>query len=107
VNKQFFVPTGEVSKKELTSESEAALYLLEPLYLLEFVNALHLHLQSYVLSVLPSSQMARNATNTRLTMIIDATFITAYFFANSKQSLFIALCVESVISTTSSCTTPM
>jgi hypothetical protein len=45
VNKQFFVLTGEVSKKELMCESEAALCLLEPLYLLEFVNALHLHLQ--------------------------------------------------------------
>jgi hypothetical protein len=51
------VLTGEVSKKEHTCELEAALSLLDNLYLLEFVNALHLPLQSYALSVSQSSQM--------------------------------------------------
>jgi hypothetical protein len=46
------VPTGEVSKKEHMCELEIALCLLELLYLLEFVNVLHLPHLLLVLSVL-------------------------------------------------------
>jgi hypothetical protein len=46
------VPTGEVSKKELTCELEIALCLLELLYLLDFVNVLHLSHLLLALSVL-------------------------------------------------------
>jgi hypothetical protein len=71
------------------------LFLLDNLCLLEFVNALHLPHQLFVLSVLLSKQMASDVTNTQTTTITDATFIMLWFFVNSKLRSFIALCAKS------------
>jgi hypothetical protein len=81
------VPTGEVSKKELMCELEIALCLLGNLCLPEFVNA-HLHLPHLLLalSVLPSSQMASNVTNTQPMTTTDAIYITLLFSDSVKQN---------------------
>jgi hypothetical protein len=78
------VPTGEVSKKELTCELEIALCLLDNLYLLEFVNVLPLPHLLLVLSVLQLSQMEHNVTNMQHMTTTDVISITLCFFANSK-----------------------
>jgi hypothetical protein len=64
-----------VYKQELTCESELALCLLDNLFLLELVNALHLPHQLFVQSVLPSRQMACDVINTQTTTTTDATYI--------------------------------
>jgi hypothetical protein len=48
---------------------------LDNLCLLEFVNALHLPHQLFVLSVLLSRQMVCDAINTQHMMTTDATYI--------------------------------
>jgi hypothetical protein len=68
---------------------------LDNLFPLEFVNALHLHLQLFVLSVLLLRQMDDPATNTQTMTTTDATSIMLWFFVNSKLKSFIARCVKS------------
>jgi len=67
---------------------------LDNLCLLEFVNALHLPHQLFVLSVLLLKQMASDVTNTQTTMTTDATYTMLWFFVNSKLRSFIALCAK-------------
>jgi flagellar biosynthesis protein FliR len=73
---------------------------LDNLCLPEFVNALHLPHQLFVLSVLLLRQMDDPATNTQTTTTTDATFTMLWFFVNSKLKSFIVQCVKSSLSTT-------
>jgi hypothetical protein len=71
------------------------LFLLDNLCLLEFVNALHLPHQLFVLSVLLLKQMASDVTNTQTTMTTDATYTILWFFVNSKPKSSTELCAKS------------
>jgi hypothetical protein len=71
------------------------LFLLDNLFLLELVNALHLLHQLFVLSVLPLRQMACDAINTQTTTITDATSTMLLFFVNNKPNSSTDLCEKS------------
>jgi hypothetical protein len=86
---------------------ELALYLLDNLYLLEFVNVLPLPHLLLVLSVLQLSQMEHNVTNMQHMTTTDVISITLYLFAKSRMRSSKELCAKSATSTTSSCTTPL
>jgi hypothetical protein len=68
---------------------------LDNLFLPELVNALHLPHQLFVLSVLLSKQMAFDVINTQTTTTTDATYITLWFFVNSKLKSSTDLCAKS------------
>jgi hypothetical protein len=68
---------------------------LDNLFLPELVNALHLPHQLFVLSVLPLRQMAFDVINTQTTTTTDATYITLWFFVNSKLKSSTDLCAKS------------
>jgi hypothetical protein len=68
---------------------------LDNLFLLELVNALHLPHQLFVLSVLPLRQMAFDVINTQTMTTTDATYITLWFFVNSKPKSSTDLCAKS------------